>query len=96
MEHWKTRALMLQACTTFAMDGDKGDDGLEDFGIQCFKRLMSIEIALAKVCRLAKVDAETLMAFACIVGFKPLPEYADPDLVKEYEFTFSGILNIGG
>ncbi len=97
MEHWKTRALMLQAyALCYRNDGKDDYVELEVFGIQCFKRLESIEVALVEVCKQAKIDIESVKSFACIRDFQPLPDYADPEFVAEYVVSFSGILNIGG
>jgi hypothetical protein len=93
MEHWKTRALMLQAFCLYSRDGD---EDLGDLGINLFYRLQAVEVALVEVCEQAKIDIESVKSFACISGFKPLPEYADLELVGEYVVSFSGILDIGG
>jgi hypothetical protein len=93
MEHWKTRALMLQAFNLYSR-GEEEDLG--DLGINLFYRLESIEVALLQVCKQAKIDIESVKAFACIRDFQHLPEYADPELVAEYVVSFSGLLNMGG
>jgi hypothetical protein len=91
MEHWKTRALMLQSFNLFSRDGD---NDLGDFGINLFSRLQSIEVALANLCQKAKIDIESVKSFACIKDFQEQPDYTDPDLVEEYLNSFSNILNL--
>ncbi len=95
MEHWKTRALMLQACALCYRDeGKNTDDEMDVFGIQCFKRLQSIESALIDVCNEAKIDIESVKSFACIWGFQQISEYADHGLALEYLESFRKILNL--
>jgi hypothetical protein len=93
MEHWKTRALMLQAFNLYSRDDD---EDLGDLGINLFYRLQAVEVALVEVCEQAKIDIESVKSFACIRNFQPLLEYADSELVAEYVVSFSGILNVGG
>jgi hypothetical protein len=61
-----------------------------------FYRLESIEVALVEVCKIAKIDIESVKSFACIRDFQPLPEHAETGLVEEYVVAFPGILNMGG
>jgi hypothetical protein len=93
MEHWRTRALMLQAFNLYSRNDD---DDLGDLGINLFYRLQAVEVALVEVCKQAVIDIQSMKSVACIRDFQPLPEYADPDLVAEYVVSFSGILNMGG
>jgi hypothetical protein len=93
MEHWKTRALMLQAFNLYSRDDD---EDLADLAKEWFYRLESIEVALVKVCKQAKIDIESVKSFACIKDFQPLPDYADPGLVAEYVASFTGLLGMGG
>ena len=93
IEHWKPRALMLQAFNIFSRNDD---EELADLSMSWFYRLESIEVALVEVCKKTKIDIESVKTFACSGNFKPLAEFAEPDLVEEYVVSFSGILNMGG
>jgi hypothetical protein len=93
MEHWRTRAMMLQAFSLYSRDDD---EDLGDLGINLFYRLQAVEVALVEVCKQANIDIASVKSFACIRDFQPLPEYADPELVAEYVVSFSGVLNVGG
>lgn len=53
MEHWKNRALLLQAFNLYSRDDD---EDLGDFGMKLFCPLEAIEVALVKVCKQAKID----------------------------------------
>jgi hypothetical protein len=93
IEHWKSRALMLQACVYDLRDDN---EELEAFGIQCFKRLASLEVALIEACKVAKVDIESVKTFACNSDFKSFTEIVEPDLVDEYVGRFRDIWDVGG
>jgi hypothetical protein len=93
IEYWKIRALLLKACNK----ADDGDQQATDTAFLFLAKVVALEIALAEICKLIKVDMAAIKKMAGCPDGDAHPDELPPvdaELVRQYTDLYSHVTKV--